>query len=245
MQDETITVDGLTIHLQTSRGKSRQSLFFVHGIGVSGRYMVPLAQALSRRYDTYVIDLPGFGRSTGPRQASLDQHAHTLAAIIRHYGLENITLIGNSFGCQVCLKMLRFHPGLASAAILIGPTINKYERTYPQMILRWLQNLQHEPKRQFAWLLIKDIYECGVSRVFTALSIALKDRPEDTIKAIDIPILLLRGEHDPIAPRPWLELLAGHQPNVQISELPGAGHALNFNSPAPLARIITQFLTGR
>jgi 2-hydroxy-6-oxonona-2,4-dienedioate hydrolase len=38
----------------------------VHGLVVSSRYMVPLAEVLACWFDVYAPDLPGFGRSEKP-----------------------------------------------------------------------------------------------------------------------------------------------------------------------------------
>lgn len=51
-----------------------RDIVFVHGLGVSGRYLVPTARLLLGDARVHVPDLPGFGLSGGPRRA-LDIHA--------------------------------------------------------------------------------------------------------------------------------------------------------------------------
>ena len=41
----------------------------VHGLGLSGRYMLPVADRLAPRYPVYLPDLPGFGDSAKPARA--------------------------------------------------------------------------------------------------------------------------------------------------------------------------------
>src|SRR5947208_3308850 len=41
-------------------------IVLVHGIGVSGRYLMPTATRLAQIFRVYVPDLPGFGLSTKP-----------------------------------------------------------------------------------------------------------------------------------------------------------------------------------
>ena len=42
----------------------------VHGVGVSGRYMLPVARVLARDHSVYVPDLPGYGKSGRPPRAT-------------------------------------------------------------------------------------------------------------------------------------------------------------------------------
>lgn len=46
-----------------SPSKEAAGVVLVHGLGVSGRYMIPLAEKFSTFYPGYVSDLPGFGRT--------------------------------------------------------------------------------------------------------------------------------------------------------------------------------------
>lgn len=41
----------------------------VHGLGLSGRYMLPTARHLAPHFPVYVPDLPGFGDSSKPAKA--------------------------------------------------------------------------------------------------------------------------------------------------------------------------------
>ena len=66
------TVDGWSMHALVPADPSRHAgppVVLVHGLGVSGRYMVPTAVRLARHLPTYVPDLPGFGKSARPPHA--------------------------------------------------------------------------------------------------------------------------------------------------------------------------------
>lgn len=243
LRECTHQIEGQILHTYESTSGLPDSLIFVHGIGVSSRYMLPLAEQLAPNYNIYVVDLPGFGKSSKPNGVfSTETLAAILTSFIRQQKITNPALVANSFGCQVSLKAIKANSDLITAAILIGPTINKFERTYGWQIVRWIQNLLHEPVRKMAYIFMKDIWECGLLRVFKTLRISLKDKPEVGLDRIAIPVLLVRGELDPIVPRLWLDYLQSRNRHFQIAEISGAGHALNFNSPGTLARLITAFL---
>jgi pimeloyl-ACP methyl ester carboxylesterase len=61
------------------------------------------------------------------------------------------------------------------------------------------------------------------------------------ITRLQVPCLLLRGEHDEIVSQQWVEKLAARMPRAISKELPGAGHALNYNSAEVVAPLILNF----
>jgi pimeloyl-ACP methyl ester carboxylesterase len=241
---ENYYVNGnLTLHYYHHTKPDTKPIILIHGIGVSGRYMLPLARVLARSNTVYVIDLPGFGKSSKLKApVTVGALARAIGDFIRGKSLKQPVLVANSFGCQVSIKVIKHSGNVISKAVLIGPTMNVFERSAAYQIVRWLQNLKYEPTKAMAWILVKDIWECGPIRVFRTLKTGLDDTPEDGLEGIATPILFIRGSLDPIAPLIWLEYLAKNNPGFSVAELPDAGHALNFNSPRPLAKIITDFL---
>lgn len=74
----------------------------LHGLGVSSRYMLPLARELAPHFRALAPDLPGFGHSDHP-PAALDVPglADALLAWIDAAGLIAPVLVADSVGCQV------------------------------------------------------------------------------------------------------------------------------------------------
>ena len=60
---------------------------------------------------------------------------------------------------------------------------------------------------------------------------------------MDLPVLLVRGRADPVAPQPWLEHAAGLLPDARVVVVPGA-HAVNYSHPGELAEAVVPFLAG-
>jgi pimeloyl-ACP methyl ester carboxylesterase len=52
---------------------------------------------------------------------------------------------------------------------------------------------------------------------------------------VTVPTLVIRGERDPIAPRPWGQQVATLLPQGRLIEIPGAGHDAMFSHPAVVA----------
>ena len=115
------------------------AVVLVHGLGVSSRYMAPLARELSPFYRVFAVDLPGFGRSdTPPRRLGLVETAETLAAWMRTTGLRAATLVGNSYGCQIAVELAARRPRMVQRLVLVGPTTDPAFRTRRQQLARLL-----------------------------------------------------------------------------------------------------------
>jgi 2-hydroxy-6-oxonona-2,4-dienedioate hydrolase len=246
LKEQYLPVNGQRLHVRACERDHVRSLILVPGMGVSSRYMLPLARELAKEpYSVYVVDLPGFGKSRPAADLTMSAMADSILGLISHKKLQEPVLVGNSFGCQVILHILKCQPDIASSAILTGPTMNIYERTYHQQVLRWLQNLRHEPVRRLAGPIAKDMWDCRLWQLFVMLRVGLRDRPEESLQSIKTPLLLARGQLDPIVPRQWLEFLASKGTGIQIAEVPNAAHAIVFDRPAEVTRLIKSFLDGK
>src|SRR6058998_3162946 len=65
IESRWLEVFGLGIHARV--GGEGTPVVLVHGYGVSGTYMLPLAELLAPSFSVFAPDLPGYGRSQHPR----------------------------------------------------------------------------------------------------------------------------------------------------------------------------------
>src|SRR3954454_21095522 len=88
-------VGDVKIHART--GGTGPPVVLVHGYGVSGRYLLPLARVLAARCAAYVPDLPGHGRSDQPPAApGIPELAEALGAWLDVVGVERPALVASS-----------------------------------------------------------------------------------------------------------------------------------------------------
>jgi 2-hydroxy-6-oxonona-2,4-dienedioate hydrolase len=247
LESRWITVDGLPVHARISADPAPSGLpavVLVHGIGVSSRYMVPLAERLAAHYRIYVPDLPGFGRSGKPPHVlNLTELADALAGWMRAAGLERAALLGNSFGCQIIAELALRHPQRVERAVLQGPTVDPKARTALQQIARWQLDSPREPPSQ-ALIIMRDYRDCGIRRLIRTFQYSLQDRIEEKLPRMHVPTLVVRGGRDPIVPQRWAEEATRLLPRGRLIVIPGAAHTVNYNSPLELARVVRPFLSG-
>ena len=81
LSSRRLDVSGLRVHIRV--GGAGTPVVLLHGYGVSGSYMVPLARSLAPSFSVFVPDLPGFGRSEQPRKPlSIGELASALADLL-------------------------------------------------------------------------------------------------------------------------------------------------------------------
>lgn len=244
-RDAWVEVGGWRIHHRVSAGGGAEgapSLVLVHGLIVSGRYMMPLALRLAETHRVLVPDLPGFGASGKPRRA-LDVPA--LAAALAGY-LEAAVpgpavLVANSFGCQIAARTVAAGRGAVERMVMVGPTMDAAARTAPRQLARLVAAMPRE-RFEYPALLAADLARAGVARGFRTFRFALADRIEESLPRVAVPTLVVRGDRDPIVPRRWAERVADLLPDGRLVEIAGGGHALNYGRADDLAAVVLDFL---
>jgi pimeloyl-ACP methyl ester carboxylesterase len=243
----TLTVvNGLRMHARVSEGRSAGGppVVLVHGLVVSGRYMVPLLEELARSHTVYAPDLPGFGRSEGPARAlDVAGLADALATWMRAAGLSGAALVGNSMGCQVIAELVLRHPDLVEKVVLQGPTMDPGASSAPRQMWRLLADTTREPPSLVA-IEGLDLIRAGVVRSWRTFRHALDDPIEERLSRVRVPALVVHGSRDGISPRHWAEEVARLLPNGRLVVLPGTPHAANYSAPAEFARAVRAFLAG-
>lgn len=225
-----------------NRRTAAPNLALVHGLGLSQRYMMPLARELASDCHVYIPDQPGFGGSGHPEQVlNMAGLADALADWIHNTGLRGATFIGNSQGCQIIAQLAVRHPELVAAAVLQGPTAPPREQTWLHQFIRWRQNSRHNPRSldDVTW---GEYKKSGYLRVLRTFQHALTDRVEEQLPQIAAPSLIVRGEHDPICRAEWARRLASLLPRGLYVEIPGVAHTLCYTAPKELAAVIREFL---
>lgn len=228
--------------VRTGSGSGRATFVLVHGLGVSGRYMMPMAHNLAAGHDVFVPDLPGFGRSGRPAHAlTLAEEADALAGWMTALGLPRANFLGNSFGCQTIVTLALRHPRLIERAVLVGATLDPDGRSLPSLVWRSLCDVPHE--RLSLWpIVFHDFLSAGIGRCLQTLRYAQEDPLVEKLRQVPVPVLVTRGQFDPIAPQSWAERMCRLLPDARLAIVPKVGHSAHFTDPETLGRIVRAFL---
>lgn len=227
-QDSTsgyASVNGLKMYYEIhGQGKP---LVLVHGGGstieTNFEKIIPL---LSQNRKVIAVELQAHGR-TNDRNADLtfEQDADDIAALLKHLNIDKADFFGFSNGGTTTLQIAIRHPEIVDKMIL-GSALAK-RNGVPDWFWGFMSNakLENMPAQ------LKDGYK-KVAADTNGLQVMhdrdakrmvnFKDIPDEQIKAITVPALIIIGDKDVITPEHALEL---HRQiaNSELAVIPG-GH---------------------
>jgi 2-hydroxy-6-oxonona-2,4-dienedioate hydrolase len=239
------TVKGLRMHTRVSVEPvplDRPPLILVHGLSVSSRYMIPTARTFAPHMRVYSPDFPGFGESEKPRKVfSIPELADILAAWMEVVGIDHAPMIANSLGCQVVIDFALRYSRCIDRGILIAPTMDRHARTGVQQFVRLVRDSVREPISQ-PFVVLGDYLRTGFVRTIKTLRYALNDPIEQKLPSVGVPMLILRGEHDPIVPQRWAEEVASLLPRGGLAVIADEAHTINYSAPEKLLVVSREFL---
>ena len=112
----------------------------------------------------------------------------------------------------------------------------------PRQMFRLAQAALREPPSVW-WLVLQDYLGCGPVRLVQTFRHALAHCLEGTLPRVQAPVLIVRGEHDPLAPPAWVEELVAHCRDGRLLVMPDAGHIPHYSAPERFAAAILPFLS--
>lgn len=123
-------------------------LVLVHGLGCSVDYWVRNGAWLAAAgYRVLAPDLPGFGRTDGPRAGlTIIQQAYAISVFAEAMGLGPAAYLGHSLSCQTVLELACTEPDRVSALILAAPTGDRRRKRLLREAVGFLRDIPREPR---------------------------------------------------------------------------------------------------
>jgi len=231
----------------------RPTLLMIHGAGGNSQIWQNQTRPLGKSINTFALDLPGHGESSGRPRSDLYEYAQWLVEVIRSVFDEPPFLMGHSMGGAIVQMAALSNPDLIEGIILVG--------TGPrlQVAPMFLEGLQKNFEEivdtiiGFAYTsdadprLIKEgaklMKESGVDVVHGDFSACNRFDLQDQIKDIHLPCLILCGNEDKLTPPSLSKKLNKSIEGSKIEILPDAGHMVMIeNYQAFNDRVLDFFL---
>lgn len=235
-------------------------LVLVHGFTQTGRSWGPVADDLALDHEVLLPDAPGHGGSTGIR-ADLRAGAELLVD-----ACGPATYVGYSMGGRLCLHAALARPHEVQGLVLLGATgglddaadraarraadadlgVRLADEGLDAFLERWLaqplfSRLAADPAD------LEDRRRNTVSGLRSSLDLAGTGQQEPLwgrLDEIEVPVLVLAGEHDEKF-RALAERLAAGLPDATLAWVPDAGHAAHLEQPGPFLELLRTWLVRR
>ncbi len=234
-------------------------LVLLHGYVGDGRSTwAPQIEGLSDAFTVIAWDGPGAGRSDDPPESfGMAGFADRLAEFIDELGLERPHVAGISFGGALTIELHRRHPEIPRTLILASAYAGWAGSLPPDEVDRRLAQVLVQadlPPDRFVSTVEPTMFEGETPPDFLASllefhpaglramarAVAAADL-RDALPEIDVPTLLLYGEHDVRAPRAVAEAIHAGIAGSRLVFLP-AGHLCNLEAAEQFNAEVRRFL---
>jgi len=268
--EDFVPIAGLRLHLRDEGPRDAPAVILLHGFGASLHTWDGWAAALSDRFRVLRFDLPGFGLTgpdpTGDYRAA---RAHdVIAAVMDRSGVARAAFVGSSMGGRIAWSFAAAHPDRVERLVLIAPDgFESPGRSYgmptrvpvlarllpwfmPEALVRWsLAGAYGDPARMTETT-VRRTYEMliapGVrSAILDRIAGHVLQPPEERLRAISAPVLVLWGEKDRAIPPARAEDYRANLRDVRVFVYPGLGHLPFEEDPAATVAVVREFLDGR
>ncbi len=251
------------LRVNYTRAGSGPPLLLLHGWGNSSLTLQPLADGLAGIRETYVIDLPGFGRTEAPKEADgwdTAAHARCIVNLMDKLKLDRADFFGHSHGGRIASYLAATSPERVSRLVLCA-SAGLHERLPLRLRVRrrWRRLLIKSAHRAAARGLLgasgperaRAMSEKYASRDYRAAGImrptlgkVLADDLEPLLSRITAPVLLIWGDQDEETPPELAERSKQLIPDASLIMLRGAGHHPFVDQPQQVLAAMRSFLDG-
>jgi 3-oxoadipate enol-lactonase len=242
------------------------AVVLLHPFPANHEFWLPVADILSTRYRLILPDLRGHGDSEiGDGPAIMKKHAADIFAVMDDAEVGRAPLIGVSIGGYALFEFWREQRGRITSLGLCNTKASADGAEARAGRLQAANDVMERGTEPFfesmiPRLLGKSTRELRPDLVEGALRMMRKMSPEDvaqvqrgmaerpdsvdTLKTINVPVLLMTGKEDILTGVQEAELMHQHISNSRLRVIPKAGHYSPWEQPEDASKVLRQFLDG-
>ncbi|MFM2480703.1 alpha/beta fold hydrolase [Celerinatantimonas sp. YJH-8] len=247
-QGQACSIEGAQIYYECLGEPDAPALILLHGGFGQMEIFNPILAPMLDRFHVIGIDSRGHGASTlGEQPLSYGQLQQDVEALLEHLGIRRCHLLGFSDGGIVGYRMAvassihidslvtigsRWHiqHTLPTREQFLATTAEDRQRDYPQVYQKY-QQLNPQP----------DFPDLVRQLVAMWLDESTQGYPGGKIQDISCPLLVCRGDQDPLLGRQPVYEIAERLEQAQLFNLPGAKHMAFADQAAIFRSVLGQF----
>jgi 3-oxoadipate enol-lactonase len=242
-----------------------EPVVLIPGLGMAAATWRPVREHLQERYRVIAVDPRGSGRSDASPPYTGELVADDLAAVLDAANVERAHIVGMSMGGMIAQELALRRPGRVRSLVLISTYAAPDEWAIRALSLRRrvLQVMGFDDQFALAVLLVfspktlrtaPDLVAGIEERVranpppcdayLSQLDFCLAHDARQRLPGLVTPTLVLSGQLDVLASPFAARDLAALIPGATYREVPEASHALIWEEPEIVARMVDQFVSG-
>lgn len=254
MRQEHITIDKQTVSYSVCESpQSLATIVFLHGwrqnMDSWKQVMEPLCQ---KGYTVYALDLPGFGESPRPHDTwGIPEYANLVQACITQLNLDQVVIVGHSFGGRIGIYLTVHMPQHVSQLVLVNSAGFKSKRNllgttlgFGRKILEsvGLHRVATYAKKVAYTMVDASDYQAsqGMQDIFRA-TVGFDLTKE--MSQITKPTLIIHGRNDPTVSIADAQRMHTTIPQSIFKELPNVGHFAHQEKPLLVSSLIHNVIT--
>lgn len=212
--------------------------------------------AFREHYAVVTYDQRGFGFSEENGDYSVSAF-DDLKGLLDHLGYEKVALMGQSLGGVVVAGFASRYPERVRALVLSStpaglvdtgrraPAADEPQPPYTELVKGMIGQDDFSTRSPEMHLLTTELIEVNSRVSAQRLNGTFYSRNDIApIVAAGIPVLLINGDDDPRGTTGHMEKIAAQIPGSRLVIVPGGGHLVYMENPAPYNRHILDFLAG-
>ncbi len=258
-------INGAMTHYEVTGNISGVPVVLIHGFPFSHEMWYPQVEALSPHYRVITYDVRGHGKSeVGDGQYTIELFVDDLFGVLDYLKIEKAVGVGLSMGGYIALRAIERNPERFRALVLCdtrseadtnesklkraatirmvkGAGVEKFAADFVKSVFA-PQTFERDPETVH---FIQDIIEetSPTAIVGTLLALAARTDTTASLPNINVPTLILVGEHDTLTPPSAAEAMGAKIANSELHVIPDAAHMSNLENPEVFNKHLLDFLS--
>jgi pimeloyl-ACP methyl ester carboxylesterase len=243
---------------------------FLHGIGGDRHNWQSAQMRTGHLIQSVAMNLRGYGGSAlGPSQTGVDDYCDDILRVKAFFGADKLVLVGLSYGSWIATSFAMRHPDILAGLVLSGGCTGMSEAGAEEReefrLAREVPLNAGKSPADFAIDVVKVLAGPNANlgmrnHLFQTMAAIPASTYRDALvcftnplerfdfSRLTMPVLLVTGEHDRLAPPAEIRAVAGRildsapHPDVRFEVIAGAGHVCNVEAPEIYNRHLLDFL---
>ena len=244
-----LDIDGARVYYEVRGNKDSPALLVLHGGFGKLTDFNSILPGLSREFMIIGIDSRGQGRSTiGPGRLTYERLQKDVERVLEHLEIDAFSLIGFSDGGIIAYRLASLTTLKIEKLVTIG---SRWHSKYLEQSREILSRVTGESWRQKFPGTYDAYQKLNPAPDFDSLARAIvpmwldsspSGYPDEAVKDISCPLLVVRGDDDHLVSREAVVELCGIVKNSTLLNIPFAGHVAFADQREVFMAILNRFL---